>query len=243
MRERVSKALDALAEGLHPFVQQQLQTIYRERWFATAQASFREGRGQQNVDEGSMAWDAHAVLTVMWDQWNSVFRHKLSHVERSLVNELRDFRNRWAHQEEFDFDDTYRVLDSCERLLKAVDASQAEAVGRDKLDLLRHRFSLEVEDAYRRARERKRRLRDIVILVACCGATLLAIFHGIGTQEWQGWVLALFVMIAFAYVISQRFLGNRPISFTAHECELCGRIIYGDLCPYCKAEGRIKTTG
>jgi hypothetical protein len=33
----------------------------------------------------------------MWDQWNVVFRKTLGNAERSLVSELRDARNRWAH--------------------------------------------------------------------------------------------------------------------------------------------------
>jgi hypothetical protein len=34
----------------------------------------------------------------MWDNWNDVFRNVLGHAERSLVSELRDWRNKWAHQ-------------------------------------------------------------------------------------------------------------------------------------------------
>jgi hypothetical protein len=41
------------------------------------------------------------VLKVMWDQWDSVFRKPLGRAERTLVAELRDVRNRWAHQESF----------------------------------------------------------------------------------------------------------------------------------------------
>ena len=37
----------------------------------------------------------------MWDQWNEVFRKTLGFAERSLVSELRDVRNRWAHNEAF----------------------------------------------------------------------------------------------------------------------------------------------
>jgi len=240
VRERVAKALDALSDGLHPYVEDALKTIYKDRWFKTVQSSFREGRGQPNADELHMAWDAHAVLTVMWDQWNSVFRHRLGSIHRSLVSELREFRNRWAHQDEFDFDDTYRIFDSCQRLLSAVDAPQAEFMAKEKMELLKYRFGLEVEEAQRRSIEQKRRWRDLVILTLACAATLLAIFLGdFGTR---GWMLALFVVAAFGYVISQRFFSSIPISFVAHECRVCGRIIYGEVCPYCVAEGRLKAT-
>src|SRR3989304_5604952 len=43
--------------------------------------------------------DVQNQLKLMWDQWNGVFRKKLSQAERTLVSELRDARNKWAHQE------------------------------------------------------------------------------------------------------------------------------------------------
>ncbi len=48
----------------------------------------------------------------MWNQWNDVFRKTLGQAERTLVSELREVRNRWAHQEPFSSDDAYRALDS-----------------------------------------------------------------------------------------------------------------------------------
>ena len=56
--------------------------------------------------------DVAAVLKIMWEQWNQVFGKTLGHTERSLVSELREVRNKWAHQEPFSSDDAYRVLDS-----------------------------------------------------------------------------------------------------------------------------------
>ncbi|GAB4138306.1 MAG: hypothetical protein Tsb009_06390 [Planctomycetaceae bacterium] len=228
--------MDALSHGLRPYVERELKTIYKDRWEKTARASFREVSRSKNGDDESIVWDAHAILTVMWDQWNSVFRHQLSQTERSLVSELRDFRNRWAHQEEFDFDDVYRILDSVERLLFAVNSDEATDIAREKLELLRHRFSLEMEAAYRKAWARRRKWRDVIILVACCLASLLAIHLAYGLR---GWVISVFVILGFAYVISQRFL-RPPVSFVAHECDSCGRIIYGDTCPYCEASRRLK---
>ena len=39
-------------------------------------------------------------------------RVSLGRAERSLVQELRDSRNKWAHQEPFSSDDADRALDS-----------------------------------------------------------------------------------------------------------------------------------
>ncbi len=51
--------------------------------------------------------------------WNEVFGHGFSLAVRSLVFEVADVRNSWAHQESSASDDTARALDSMERLLEA----------------------------------------------------------------------------------------------------------------------------
>src|SRR5207248_10838640 len=93
-----------------------------------------------------------ALLLVMWDQWNVVFRNVLGQAERSLVSELREARNKWAHQGPFSTDDTYRALDSLQRLLTAVSAAdQATEVERQKQELLRIRFEEQARKEVRKA--------------------------------------------------------------------------------------------
>ncbi len=87
---------------------------------------------------------------MLWNQWNVVFAKTLGPAERSLVSELRDIRNKWAHQEAFASSDAYRALDSMERLLTAVSASEAEQIGQMRMDLLRLQF-----DEQRRSEMRK----------------------------------------------------------------------------------------
>jgi hypothetical protein len=43
--------------------------------------------------------------------------------ERGFVTEMRDARNKWAHQEQFSTRDTLRILDTAERLLQAFSAA------------------------------------------------------------------------------------------------------------------------
>ena len=54
-------------------------------------------------------WDTQALLAVVWNQWNTVFNRTLGAAERSIVSELRDVRNKWAHQEAFASNDAYRA--------------------------------------------------------------------------------------------------------------------------------------
>jgi hypothetical protein len=77
-------------------------------------------------------WDAAGLLKLMWETWNDVFGRTFGRAKRSLVQELRDWRNKWAHQEPFSSDDTDRTLGSMNRLLTAVSAPQADEVRQDE---------------------------------------------------------------------------------------------------------------
>ena len=74
-------------------------------------------------------WDKDNPFTVILREWDTAFRKKLGRLERSIIVELQEARNRWAHPENhppFSNHDTYRVLDSISRLLEAIKAKQAE---------------------------------------------------------------------------------------------------------------------
>jgi predicted AAA+ superfamily ATPase len=86
---------------------------------------------------------------IVW--WNDVFRRTLGPAERSLVSELRDLRNKWAHQQTFSGDDAYRALDSAGRLLMAVSSPQADEIEKMKMELLRLRFDEQVRTEKRKS--------------------------------------------------------------------------------------------
>ncbi len=152
---RIGEALELLNEGLRPFVERELQVAHGDEWLESVRAAIREDRGAVKAAKtGEINWDTQNLLTVMWDQWNIVFRNTLGHAERSLVSELRDVRNRWAHHTPFSSDDAYRALDSMDRLLSAVSAPQAKEIEKQKMALLRVRF-----DEQRRTEMRKNATR------------------------------------------------------------------------------------
>src|ERR1022692_2299073 len=146
--ERVGKAMDFLKQGLSPFVDRELRNLYKEK--ALAEATRFLGEDRLLSKKGIVEWDAAALLKLMWEAWNDVFRRTLGPAERSLVNELRDLRNKWAHQESFSSDDAYRALDSSGRLLTAVSAPQAAEIEKMKMELLRLRFDEQVRSETRR---------------------------------------------------------------------------------------------
>ncbi|MDE2788207.1 MAG: Swt1 family HEPN domain-containing protein [Chloroflexota bacterium] len=124
----IGEALRLLASGLGPYV--------------AGKMSEAVDAGHYIPDDseavGEIAGDIAVTLRVMTVAWNDVFRDALGPAERSLVSEIRETRNRWAHQDAFDEDDLDRALDSIGRLLAAVGAI-AEA---KRIDGAKHRLRL-----------------------------------------------------------------------------------------------------
>ena len=148
--ERVGKTMDLLKAGLGPFVDREFQAALNQgRVSAEILSPFIDDPKLGNRPPSE--WDVSGLLRMMWDTWNAIFRTTLGHAERSLVSELRNHRNAWAHQEAFSGDDTYRVLDSAGRLLTAVSASEADEVEKMKIELLRLRFDEQVRGEKRKA--------------------------------------------------------------------------------------------
>ncbi|MGB4226559.1 MAG: Swt1 family HEPN domain-containing protein, partial [Candidatus Dechloromonas phosphoritropha] len=153
--ERVGKTLELLKSGLAPFVEREIKA-------AIAANSLSMQKVRAFVDDPILAnktmgeWDVAALLKLMWETWNEVFRRTLGFADRSLVSEIRDWRNKWAHQEPFSSDDAYRALDSTGRLLASVSATQADDVEKMKMELLRVRFD-------EQARGEKRKSSSIAI--------------------------------------------------------------------------------
>ncbi len=121
--ERVGKAMELLKEGLAPFVDREFKSKYGGRMLAEANRML--GGDIANTGKTFKDRDIASLLRLMWDGWNEIFRQTLGHAERSYVNELREVRNNWAHQQPFSTDNAYRALDSASRLLAAVSAPEA----------------------------------------------------------------------------------------------------------------------
>ena len=126
--ERVGRALSLLSEGLAPFVARECQAKYGDLWL---EAVARNDPGSTGPGRKTSPTDAQFLLKVIWDEWQPVFRNVLGQTERTYVSELRDIRNRWAHQDAFSTDDAERALDTMRRLLLAVSAPEA-ALDMDK---------------------------------------------------------------------------------------------------------------
>jgi ribonuclease-3 len=136
--ERVSRALNLLGQGLYPYFEQEMQAVHGDRWRTVATSHLPEHQTSKRNVADILREDVSAPLIVMSKQWDKVFKKNLGQAERTLVSELINVRNQWAHQSSISIDDTYRALDRIAILLKAVSAfEQVDNVEKQKLEVLR----------------------------------------------------------------------------------------------------------
>jgi hypothetical protein len=146
-RERATSAFDILTAGLRPFVVQQMRGQRGHGWWPEARQKYGPSVGAKPEN-----LDALALLKIMRDNWKPVFAHALDPLVQGFVTELLEYRNRWAHQEEFSSADTVRLLDTTERMLTAVSASaQAAEIQKIGAELARTMYA---EQARQQTRSR-----------------------------------------------------------------------------------------
>jgi hypothetical protein len=133
-RDRVGRGLELVASGLGPFVDLWMVAVVPDGqdWrevLATRRHSRFGARRRYSLS------DPRFLLRVVTEE-RRAFRDQLSRAQQNFARELRETGNLWAHGEAFSADDTYRALDTMERLLTAVDAAeQAGEVRRLRLGL------------------------------------------------------------------------------------------------------------
>jgi predicted AAA+ superfamily ATPase len=148
-QERVGKAMELLRDGLAPYVEREFKNAHKAQADSEALRYVRDDRNL--VGKPIREWDVAALLNLMSVAWNDMFGRVLGRTERSIVQELRDVRNDWAHQRPLSGDNTDRALDSMTRLLTAISSPQAEEVGRMKMELRRLIFDEQVRGEKRKA--------------------------------------------------------------------------------------------
>jgi predicted AAA+ superfamily ATPase len=145
-RDRIDGGLQLLAVGLGPFVDAAMATAAPggQDWVAVLEA--RDNAKYGTAHKYSRE-DPRFLLKVLTEEWR-VFSKSLSRAEQSFASELRETGNRWGHGESFSADDTYRALDTMERLLTAADATaEADAVRKLRRDAQAAAFSSETRRA------------------------------------------------------------------------------------------------
>ncbi len=149
-QERVGKAMDLLRDGLAPFVEREFKSQHGDGWPSrSARRSSATTGCRQGSRSPSGTW--RRCSSSCGRRGTTSSARPSGRAERSLVQELRDCRNKWAHQEPFSSDDADRALDSMARLLTAVSAPQADEVDKMKMELRRLIFDEQVRSEKRKA--------------------------------------------------------------------------------------------
>lgn len=137
-RDRVGRGFELLAHGLQPFLDEVFAGIAPGVDWATA-----VGQVMGKPMDGG---DVQTHLVLLTQKYNELFKDRLPYAARTYANELRESRNDWAHLKAFSGDNTYRVLDTAERLLELVGAvDEAGQVRTLKLEHQRAEYEREAK--------------------------------------------------------------------------------------------------
>ena len=139
-RARVSRAIEIVADALVPWIEDVIAPKLPPGAAWTDVLAEKDGRTGKTYSPSDLQCQLRLITERMGDL-GFLFNGILSRGEQNLAGELRDIRNKWAHNTAFSADDTYRALDTAERLLRAVNAPvRADEVGAIKRDALRSTF-------------------------------------------------------------------------------------------------------
>ena len=143
--ERISRALDLFRDGLRPKCEETWQGFYGDDWLTTVNQRLHNPLREPSTE------DAAFLLTGIKVTWNEVFGHGFPNAVRSLVFEVSDARNTWAHQQSMSTDDTARALDSMERVLETFgNVTERHQIRSLRRDLLRQMVDEESRSERRR---------------------------------------------------------------------------------------------
>src|SRR3712207_3314636 len=93
--ELVGRALGLLHQGLYPFVEREMRSVYGQRWIVEATPYVPKDPKLKRTVAKILQEDVSALLKVMIGRWAVVFKKTLGQAERALVSELLDIRNKW----------------------------------------------------------------------------------------------------------------------------------------------------
>jgi len=145
-RERVGRGLEVVASGLDVFIEGVVASLVPSDadWTTILATSDREKGINRSYDRR----DVQNQLRMLTERLGNIgypFDDRLPRSYRSLASELRSVRDQWAHTQPFTGDDTYRALDTMERLLRAATAvPQADEIRSMRIELQRREFGSEV---------------------------------------------------------------------------------------------------
>jgi hypothetical protein len=123
--ERIGRALEFARSGLVKYVIDEMECAYGPNWRQRARESLP---GWQKTMGSELVLDMQAIIAIVLDPRHGGFALLKFPRSRTLLFDLREIRNTFAHQKEAGNTYTNRALDTVELLLEAINAPQAMAI-------------------------------------------------------------------------------------------------------------------
>jgi len=118
---QISIALGVLQNVLRRFVEKELRSQYGERWLEHARLSLTEFSSPR-IREPNL--DVQALIRIANDRRHKALFGSLPPVSRAYLQELREVRNRFAHQHRFEDRDLSRALETMTLFLHSIKAPE-----------------------------------------------------------------------------------------------------------------------
>jgi predicted AAA+ superfamily ATPase len=124
-KSRVGDSFDYLEEVLRPFIRKKLKDRFRGAWYDRFEQALERTLSLQKLkgdDEETRyaSADLHALMTVMDRLWWEVFSSVLPKTARSHLNEIREYRNQWAHPGGFTIQEADRAIQTVYLLMEVL---------------------------------------------------------------------------------------------------------------------------
>lgn len=142
-RQRVDLALEHIREALLPVVERKLDPLSEGQGWTALMRALDQSKGRDKPASDYSPTDLHLLLRAVTNRLGSLgFPFDFSRKESSLLDELAEARNSYAHNDPFSSDDTLRVLDTAERMLTALgEPGRAKAVRHERMTLQRRVYN------------------------------------------------------------------------------------------------------
>ena len=111
-KERVGRGLDILRGALRPVVEQELRAVVGENWAD----QLPDGAAARD-ENGAVMLDTQALLKAIIHGWENFFAKRFPPKVKNLAYDIREIRNRLAHEEPFPLDDAFAALHSIQLTL------------------------------------------------------------------------------------------------------------------------------
>lgn len=136
-RVHVDYLLAQFRRGFEPFVILVFKSTHADAWFDILRTT---PEIRTPLDPRAIQLDATALVRIILVHWDSTFARVLDKRDRALFYELRQIRNRWAHQVPMTDDDVDRMADTVLRLLTSIRADNITEVEQYRDELRRIRY-------------------------------------------------------------------------------------------------------